>query len=61
MERGKEKTEIKRKCVNPNSSDVLEEFSPMGESESFGGSCGDFCGGSCGFSVRVQGRLVWLL
>ena len=25
----------------------------MGESESFGCSCGDFCGGSCGFSVCV--------
>ena len=51
--RDEEKTVIKRMCVNPNSSDVSEEFSPMDESESFGDSCYDSCGDSCGFSVCV--------
>ena len=42
-----EKTVTKRRCVNPFSTDVFQEFSPMDELESFRDSCAD----SCGFSV----------
>ena len=35
MEREEEKTVIKRRCVNPISSEVFAESSPMDELESF--------------------------
>ena len=49
----KGETVIASRCVNPFSSDVFEEFSPMGEFEILGNSWGHFCGDSCDFSVRV--------
>ena len=38
VEREEEKIVIKRRCVNPFSSDVFEEFSPTDELESSGDS-----------------------
>ena len=54
MESEEEKTVIMIRCVNPFSSDVLEEFSPMDGSGSFGDSCGDHYGDSCGCSMCVS-------
>ena len=48
-----ERTLIKKRSVNLISSDVFEEFSPVGDSGSIGDSWGDFYDDSCGFSVRV--------
>ena len=58
VEREEEKTVIKRRCVNPITRDVFEEFCPVGESESVGDSCGGFCGFFC---VCLRCRRVCLL
>ena len=43
----------KRRCVNPFSSDVFEEFGPVDDSGSFGGSWEEFLSDSCGLSEGV--------
>ena len=53
MEREEEETVVKRRCVNPSSSDAFEEFSPVGDSGSFGDFGGDLLGDPCGYSECV--------
>ena len=52
-QREEEKSVVERRCVNPFSSNVFEEFSPVDDSGSFGDSWSDLCGDSCGFSECV--------
>ena len=57
---------FKRRCVNPFSDGVFEEFSLMDEPGGFGDSCGDLCRGLlwlsdvCACGVVVVCRL-WLM
>ena len=53
VEREEEKTVIKRRCVNPISSDVFEELCPKDESDSVEDSCG--------FSVYVPTKSLGVL
>ena len=41
---------VRRRCVNPVSSEPIDIFSQQEDSESCGNSCGDLWDGSCGLS-----------
>ena len=49
----KRRVAVKRRCVNPFSSDAFEEFSPVDDSGSCGDSWSDLLGDSCGLSKSM--------
>ena len=57
VEREKERTVIKRVCVNLTSSDGFEEFSPADDSGSFGCSWSDLYCDPCRFSECACGAV----